>query len=41
MDALKRLPPDELSRLTRALQGLVATVQNVAPTARGEPLLGE
>lgn len=40
VDALKRMPPDELRTLGAALRGLVALIR-LAPTASGETLLGE
>jgi DNA-binding MarR family transcriptional regulator len=41
VDGLKRLPSDELARLSQALEGLVTMVQSAAPAARGETLLGD
>jgi DNA-binding MarR family transcriptional regulator len=40
-DALKRMSPDQLTALDRALRGLVAVMEGVAPNASGETLFGE
>lgn len=41
VDALKRMPPEELRALGTALRGLVTQIRSLAPTAGGETLLGE
>jgi DNA-binding MarR family transcriptional regulator len=41
VDALKRMPANELRILAGALRGLVRRMQSAAPTAGGETLMGD
>jgi MarR family transcriptional regulator, organic hydroperoxide resistance regulator len=41
VDALKRMPAEELRTLGTSLRWLVASIRTAAPTADGQPLLGE
>ena len=41
VDALKRMPAEELRALGTSLRGLVAKIRTPAPAADGQPLLGE